>query len=172
MSIYEKNCLYCGKLFRKNPSSTVKYWNETTKYCSKDCTYKSMIKSICKYGHELTQENSYINKNGNKTCRICRKASSKTESYRNTVLKRIYNITLVDYNKMFEEQKGCCEICKRHQIELNHILNIDHCHLTGEIRALLCVNCNSILGFAKDNVNILNSAIKYINTYNKPKVKE
>ena len=40
-------------------------------------------------------------------------------------------------------------------------LFVDHDHVTGKIRGLLCHNCNSVLGFAGDSPKFLAAAIKY-----------
>ncbi len=58
-----------------------------------------------------------------------------------------YNITLKDYDKMFEEQQGCCFICGRHQSEFNRRLDVDHDHSTSRVRGLLCYSCNTKLGW-------------------------
>lgn len=68
------------------------------------------------------------------------------EIRRERSLKTRYGLTIKDYDIMFENQKGKCIICQRHQSELTRILNIDHCHKTGKIRGLLCVSCNNTLG--------------------------
>jgi len=36
------------------------------------------------------------------------------------------------------------------------------CHKTGKIRGLLCGNCNTSLGLLKENIGVLNNAIKYL----------
>jgi Autographiviridae endonuclease VII len=77
-------------------------------------------------------------------------------------LKATYGITVEDYNKMFEKQKGCCAICKEHQTNFKKRLSVDHNHKTGQIRQLLCYKCNSLLGYAKENKIILEEAIKYL----------
>lgn len=61
-------------------------------------------------------------------------------------LKTRYGLTPEDYNRMYLEQDGCCKICGIHQLDLKVALNVDHCHLTGTIRALLCNVCNIQLG--------------------------
>ena len=73
-----------------------------------------------------------------------RKENPKAQ--RNQVLQRLYGITLEDYNVLFERQQGCCAICEKHQVEFKTILNVDHCHTTGKVRALLCTKCNVGLG--------------------------
>ena len=62
-----------------------------------------------------------------------------------------YGITIEQYNQMFKEQKGCCRICGRHQTEVTQKLNVDHCHVTGKVRGLLCWSCNHKLGWFENN---------------------
>jgi len=85
------------------------------------------------------------------------------EDVKNMRLLRNFGITLDTYNKMFEEQHGCCFICGRHQSELSKALNVDHNHENGQIRKLLCWNCNYALGLVKEDINILLSMIDYLN---------
>ena len=74
----------------------------------------------------------------------------------NSHLKRTYDITLVDFDKMFEEQDGCCFICGRHQSEFSRRLDVDHDHDSGQVRGLLCYSCNTKLGwFQKHQERIL-----------------
>jgi hypothetical protein len=73
-----------------------------------------------------------------------------------------FNITPEDYDKIFNEQKGCCAICGKHQLEFKLKLAVDHCHTTGKIRGLCCSNCNLVIGHAHDNVEVLKNAIKYL----------
>lgn len=84
------------------------------------------------------------------------------EKMRAARLLKTYGITLDDYNEMFVEQQGCCKICGTSQSELKHNLSVDHCHITGKVRGLLCNDCNLILGNAYDSIDILQSAIKYL----------
>jgi hypothetical protein len=104
---------------------------------------------------------------------VCKKCQNKRlrkyhkenpHKRRETELKRNYDITLDDYNKMFKEQKGCCKICGTHQKELKKPLFVDHCHTTNDVRGLLCTHCNVLLGMAKDNINILDKAKDYLLT--------
>jgi hypothetical protein len=78
-------------------------------------------------------------------------------------LKAIYNITLEKYNEMFIKQKECCLGCNQHRSLLKRDLCVDHCHVTGKIRGLLCDSCNKALGLIKDDKNILLNLITYLN---------
>lgn len=71
-----------------------------------------------------------------------------------------YGITIADYDKMFIQQKGLCQICK--QSQQHKRLAVDHCHITKNIRGLLCDSCNRGIGLLKDDLAILQNAVKYI----------
>ncbi len=62
-------------------------------------------------------------------------------------------------NRLKPEQ---CEICGVPEKDLKQKLCFDHCHNTGEFRGWICVRCNFMIGYAKDKVKILQSAIKYL----------
>ena len=109
---------------------------------------------------------SPCSKHGRRTlCIECYKEQNRKRSRSDYGLKAItkrYGITVSDYNEMFKQQDGCCEICGKHQIHEVTRLHIDHCHLTGKVRGLLCGNCNHLLGKAQDSISILKNAIEYL----------
>lgn len=97
--------------------------------------------------------------------------TNNPEKVRNKILKYRYGITLNDYNRMFAEQNGCCKICNIHSSKLKGPLQVDHSHITGVVRGLLCGLCNSKLG--EDNIGHFNDtsflyskALGYISFYN------
>lgn len=57
--------------------------------------------------------------------------------------------------------KNVCEICQEKVSQMHW----DHCHSTGRFRGMLCVRCNIMIGLADDSVNILQSAIEYLNRH-------
>lgn len=78
-------------------------------------------------------------------------------------LKRHYKLSLEQYDSMLEEQGGTCAICKSAETTKNRkYLSVDHDHATGEVRGLLCHKCNVLLGYARDNLLILNAALEYL----------
>ena len=87
-------------------------------------------------------------------CRVCQNMYHKDNSLRNK-----YNISLDDYAEMFEEQGGVCAICQQRS---NKLLAVDHDHETGQIRGLLCSNCNTALGMVKENIGTLFMMIDYL----------
>jgi Recombination endonuclease VII len=57
-------------------------------------------------------------------------------------LKHLYGLTVEQWDKMLLEQSGLCALCD----EPMKSPHVDHSHTTGEIRALLCLQCNTMLG--------------------------
>ena len=106
-------------------------------------------------------------------CKECRSSYAKdyivTTNGRKTLrarrLKHLYDLTLEDYDILYNKQKGRCAVCGIHQSELGRLFDIDHNHITKEIRGLLCNKCNQAIGlFNVDKyfIKLLDSAIKYI----------
>jgi len=88
-----------------------------------------------------------------------------TKEYNKVInLMSCYGMTEQDYDNLFENQKGCCAICKKPQEKLSKSLFVDHCHETGKVRGLLCHHCNSGIGYLQDNITLLESAIQYLQT--------
>lgn len=59
-----------------------------------------------------------------------------------------YGITLADYNEMHTVQDGKCAICSADVAgKCGQAFAVDHCHVTGAVRGLLCIKCNSRLGW-------------------------
>ena len=69
-----------------------------------------------------------------------------------------YGITSDEVNALRQRQEGLCAICRGGLVPEC----VDHDHSSGRVRGLLCKKCNSLLGFARDSVEILTSAIKYL----------
>ena len=91
-------------------------------------------------------------------CKTCR-----YEDNRNNRYIKLFGITIDDYNQMFTEQEGKCGCCGKHQVELNKRLAVDHDHDTGEVRGLLCTDCNVSIGKLGDNTQGLEQALRYLN---------
>lgn len=88
------------------------------------------------------------------------------KQYRNKQLQLKYGITIDEYDSLRIDQNFSCAICFKHELELTRSLCVDHNHDTGEVRQLLCHNCNSALGLLKEDVAIVNSLLAYIKKHN------
>lgn len=77
-----------------------------------------------------------------------------------------YGITKEQYYSMLEAQGGACSICGAKEPGAGHPeLYIDHDHSTGNVRGLLCRDCNLMLGYSKDSIDNLSKGIDYIKKY-------
>lgn len=148
--------------------------NEKIKVCTKCKQEKSILEFckrtnskdgldyICKKCNVAAHKKWYkLNKSKAKKSRTDWRLRNLDKIRNNNLIKK-FGITLKQYNKMFQEQQGCCAVCSRHQGELKKGLAVDHNHENGEIRQLLCGNCNTSLGLMKDNVVLLQKLIEYV----------
>jgi len=100
-------------------------------------------------------------------------ATNKRNNKRNAGIRRDhalrsnYGITIEDYERMFEEQKGACAICGSVEVRRNGRTNfcVDHCHKTGKVRGLLCNECNVGLGRLGDDAESLRRALAYLERF-------
>ena len=105
-----------------------------------------------------------------KTCWLARPVEGRKNTARKYQLKRKYKLSFEDYDGMLKIQKSSCAICGINQSDLKFSLSVDHdrscCQekvSCGEcVRGLLCNKCNLALGYANDNIDLLNNMIKYL----------
>jgi len=87
----------------------------------------------------------------------------------NCMRKQRCGITSKQYDQMFKDQNGVCVICGKpetitHKGTLKRLC-IDHDHITGKVRRLLCHNCNCAIGLLDDNPERIIAAANYILQY-------
>jgi hypothetical protein len=98
------------------------------------------------------------------------KLARKKYRNRNPILSRFYyfkkkyhlnkeNFVSEIQSKLIE-QNYCCAICGIKK-EFKKLW-IDHNHDTGQIRGLLCMSCNTALGFLREDEYLINSLLKYL----------
>jgi hypothetical protein len=71
----------------------------------------------------------------------------------------VYNLTPDEYDAMNESQSGLCAICQR---KPDYALHVDHDHHTGQIRGLLCMECNTGIGKLGDSMHLVAAALEYL----------
>jgi len=77
---------------------------------------------------------------------------------RRQTLHRKYGLSLEDHDALRIRQSGCCAICEIRTKQLY----VDHDHKTGEVRGLLCANCNFGVGDFADDPDRLLGAARYL----------
>jgi transcription elongation factor Elf1 len=158
-------CLRCNKEFSvdklvKNRSRKRGY-NRICKKC-----HTSDIKKIYFENHEEAKLKKRVRREKNKEKINEKNRKNYYSKLRGYHLKRHFNITLEEYEKMFTEQKGVCAICNEPESVEGRMLAVDHDHNNGNVRALLCYGCNTGLGRFKDDIKMLLKAVDYLKRFN------
>jgi hypothetical protein len=91
----------------------------------------------------------------------------KLRSYRKRISREFklsskYGLTQGQWDALREDQNYECAICGLHENDHKNNLSVDHNHTTGEIRGLLCPNCNTGIGMLKDDPILLQKALDYL----------
>ncbi len=73
-----------------------------------------------------------------------------------------YGLTPEQVDDMLAAQGGVCAICGGGPDGRWGKFNVDHNHTTGNVRGLLCSNCNQMIGHAKDSPALLRLAADYL----------
>ena len=76
-----------------------------------------------------------------------------------------YGVTEEWIAKTLESQTGGCAVCHKTYSGGKGTWHVDHNHTTDEPRGLLCHKCNTAIGLLGDSVELLQSAIDYLNKY-------
>jgi hypothetical protein len=99
-------------------------------------------------------------------CKECRKEYHRSKQIsRKWKYQTKYGITLEDYDEMLHSQNNCCAICGSNDAGgPGKRFTIDHNHATGEVRGLLCNNCNRALGHFQDSPRLISKALDYLYT--------
>lgn len=72
---------------------------------------------------------------------------------------RVYGLTKEELKSMLDAAGGICDICRQPP---RRWLVVDHCHIKGNVRGILCEDCNFGLGVFRDNIKYLENAIEYL----------
>lgn len=91
-----------------------------------------------------------------KYCDECIPKGTNSEQcgYRQRI--NLYGVDAIMYDAMYFEQDGRCLICLEREAKV-----VDHCHDSGKVRGLLCLGCNTLLGFM-EKPGQLDRALEYL----------
>ena len=133
-------------------------------YDGRTCTKCLILKPKEEFYKDKCKINGYSS-----YCKACSKnqwkefKTNNPRISRTRNLKNLYKMSDADYNKMLIDQDNKCKICMSSDTGKRHKhFHVDHCHISGKIRGLLCHKCNTGIGLLQTNVKVLQNAIKYI----------
>lgn len=66
-----------------------------------------------------------------------------------------------EVDELLAAQGGVCAICRRRP-DRDASLHVDHCHATGRIRGILCLNCNQAIGKLGEDPELFRRAAEYL----------
>jgi hypothetical protein len=167
---YNNRCRECGKKY------TIQYHEQQKQNHAQ--TPPKPLPKLCPRCKVVKSFENFYKSNASRTgvtsfCKICssikgkewnknNKEKSKQKS-RIGSLKRNYGLTPQDYEKMLNKQCGVCCICKTNNPGKDRsYFTVDHCHITGVVRGLLCAKCNCALGLLNDNPMLFATAKNYL----------
>lgn len=164
-------CKECSKPFTRTKAEVKR---RPSLYCSRRCSNKSRTTVKPKKGEKWCSSHgkymleSLFRPKDKSWCRECSNANSRKWYNENKeqalairkkgYLKRNYGITVEEHQKML--LKGCLVCGKANYGKRD--LAIDHSHISGKIRGMLCGNCNMGLGLFQDNPELLIKAARYL----------
>jgi hypothetical protein len=96
-------------------------------------------------------------------CELCSAARKKSSTLASSL--KEFGLTIKDYETLLKKQRGKCAICKGHSGRKGSRFAVDHDHKTGKVRGLLCLQCNTKLGWVETNNN---AVLKYLATSKSP----
>ena len=125
--------------------------------------------------HDAFSKNNAYSHGLSNTCRQCqsermkaRRAAGKPERTpekgREKKLRDLYGISTADYDALLTAQGGGCAICgsKTPKSSRSKHLFVDHDHDTGDVRGLLCHQCNAAIGLFQDDPARIAAAVAYL----------
>jgi hypothetical protein len=99
-----------------------------------------------------------------------RKTYKNTDGYKQSIRRRNlkrYGLTLEAFDEMITTQDGRCAICERKAEDVSDKpLAVDHSHTTGKVRGLLCQFCNTALGSLREDIDVMQKMIAYVEQHN------
>lgn len=94
-------------------------------------------------------------------------ADELARAHHSQVLKK-YNLSQVEYERILASQGGVCACCGKPEATISRRrqspmrLTVDHDHLTGVVRGLLCRACNLGIGQLGDSLEGVKKAVTYL----------
>jgi Recombination endonuclease VII len=131
--------------------------------------YSSPCKE-CRYKQTKEYQTRWQRENKDKIRAAYRRMKNKNPSFIREQQLRKFNLDLAGFKRILARQNNSCAICKRDRPDGRGSWHVDHDHdcCPGErscgkcVRGLLCMRCNFLLGYSKEDQSILDNAKEYL----------
>ena len=150
MKTKEEQLAYRRSYYQKNREHLLK----------KACAYQKAHRARI---NELRKRETSNHRKHSKEWRDANKARADRNS-RSSYMRKRYGISIEQYESLLLNSGNACAICSQRPngTRARSRLHVDHCHVTGKFRGMLCPNCNTALGMVKDNIKTLRLMIAYL----------
>jgi hypothetical protein len=161
-------CEFCGAEFRyvKTSGPRRMYCGPACKHAAGEAAKKLRAGAqdrVCACG------STEVARVGKPVCPACRKDPRSSESAKATERRRTlrrYGITEQVWDHMLARQGGKCAVCRTDTPGgRGETWHIDHDHVTGQVRGLLCQRCNLAIGMLGDSPDLMRTALRYVESH-------
>ena len=157
-------CPQCGKEFTR-----VRKQGQPKVYCSRICTMaaaeaRRTAQAAAREPRRCACGTVVDTPVGKAVCPGCQKDPRPDAQARERVRTlRTYGLTQADWDRLVERQGNRCAVCRTSKPGgRGERWHIDHDHVTGQVRGLLCGKCNSAIGLLQDDPEIIKAAARYV----------
>ncbi len=146
---------------RTHVNHTRKFKTDITSPRRRQCWACGKTKRI---EHFPKQANGYLGRR--RDCKSCHRDWVRNHRQKNFHKK--HGVTFEQYSELLRKQKGLCAICFQPETYGSRRLCVDHDHRIQIGRGLLCNRCNRLIGYAKDDISLMESCVSYLKRYQTP----
>jgi hypothetical protein len=119
--------------------------------------------------HLKRKNRDYYLRNREQRCAYERRRRQQNPAqFREYELRRRYGISSAEFESLFAQQEHRCAIC-RSKDPFGQFWAVDHSHADDRVRAILCNKCNPMIGFAREDTEVLRAAIEYLEKHRLPR---
>jgi Recombination endonuclease VII len=157
-------CPHCGESFIR-----VRTQGQPRVYCSRKCTmaaaeHRRLERAASRGTRHCACGAEVMTRVGKPVCPDCRKDPRPDAQVRERARTlRTYGLTEADWDAFLLRQGNRCAVCRTGKPGgRGERWHIDHDHVTGQVRGLLCGKCNSAIGMLQDDPEIIKAAARYV----------
>lgn len=156
----DKTCTKC------NISKPLHFFSKDKKKSDGLCSHCKSCQNIDKKRNNEARKKYYQCNKTSILNQLRQKYKANPIAAKSRDLKKTYGIDIEQYNAILLLQDSSCAICKKHSSNFERSLAVDHCHSSGKVRGLLCINCNRAVGNLKDSIDLAKNLISYLEAHN------
>jgi hypothetical protein len=158
----EKRRAYCHAYYvahREECAAWTKAWNEKHReeiILRRKAWYSEHKKEIAEKAKVYRQKHKAKFRERNKISNFRNRENNHAWRRKN-----LYGLSQEAYYTLLGEQGGACAVCGSDDW-LTRVPHIDHDHITGKVRGVVCRKCNLALGHLGDDLNTAKSMVRYL----------